>query len=267
MPTLPNVPIPRLPTELYVPLDARLQGGCGGSTLPTPPALGHSPRALVDARTRGPQARVFASLMWSRPTSRERAVRAIAMAQDRLASLAMRRSAPSPSRGGPGWGWCSLRALTLCSLLTLAPTAHAQVLHRGNGPEPSTLDAHRCQEIACANILRDLYEGLVADGPGGRPIPGMAERWETSTDGRTWTFHLREGLHWSDGSALDAEQVVASFRRAFGKTPREVRAAALAALQQPAFGNTKRKERQSTITLIRSTLKADSGTFDGAQTR
>ena len=47
----------------------------------------------------------------------------------------------------------------------------------------------------------------------------------------------------------------------------KARAAALAALQQPAFGNTKRKERQSTITLIRSTLKADSGTFDGAQTR
>lgn len=47
----------------------------------------------------------------------------------------------------------------------------------------------------------------------------------------------------------------------------KARAAALATLQQPAFGNTKRKERQSTITLIRSTLKADSGTFDGANSR
>lgn len=45
------------------------------------------------------------------------------------------------------------------------------------------------------------------------------------------------------------------------------RALALAALQQPAFANTKRKERQATIALIRSTLKADSGTFDGAQSR
>lgn len=141
MPTLPNVPIAGLPTELFVPLDARLEGACVGA--------------------------------------------------------------------GP------LRALALCGLLVLAPIAHAQVLHRGNGPEPSTLDAHRCQEIACANILRDLYEGLVADGPDGRPIPGMAERWDTSADGRTWTFHLREGLHWSDGSTLDAAQVVASFRRAF----------------------------------------------------
>lgn len=45
------------------------------------------------------------------------------------------------------------------------------------------------------------------------------------------------------------------------------RAAALAALQQPAFANTKRKERKVTIDLIRSTLKADSATFDGANSR
>lgn len=47
----------------------------------------------------------------------------------------------------------------------------------------------------------------------------------------------------------------------------KARALTLAALQQPAFANTKRKERQATIALIRSTLKADSGTFDGAQSR
>ncbi|MBX3447631.1 MAG: crotonase/enoyl-CoA hydratase family protein [Parvibaculaceae bacterium] len=47
----------------------------------------------------------------------------------------------------------------------------------------------------------------------------------------------------------------------------KARAAALAALQQPAFANTKRKERKATIELIRSTLKADSGTFDGANSR
>lgn len=91
----------------------------------------------------------------------------------------------------------------------------AQTLERGNGPEPSTLDAHRCQEIACANILRDLYQGLVDTGPDGRGIPGLAERWEVSADGLVWTFHLREGLRWSNGEPLDAAQVVASFRRAF----------------------------------------------------
>lgn len=105
--------------------------------------------------------------------------------------------------------------LILATALGCVVPAVAATLHRGNGPEPSTLDAHRCPEIACANILRDLYEGLVADGPDGQPIPGLARDWDVSPDGLRWTFHLREGLRWSNGEPLDAHQVVASFRRAF----------------------------------------------------
>lgn len=100
-------------------------------------------------------------------------------------------------------------------LLCAGAAIGADTLHRGNGPEPSTLDAHRCPEIACANILRDLYEGLVGNDAGGRVIPGMASHWETSEDGLSWRFHLREDLYWSNGEPIDADQVVASFRRAF----------------------------------------------------
>jgi oligopeptide transport system substrate-binding protein len=104
--------------------------------------------------------------------------------------------------------------LLICAESGLA-SPHDGVLDRGNGPEPSTLDAHRCQEIACGNVLRDLYEGLVAEGPDGAPMPGTAEHWETSSDGLTWTFHLRADLHWSNGEPLTATQIAASFRRAF----------------------------------------------------
>ena len=103
--------------------------------------------------------------------------------------------------------------LWLCSSIALA--GPAMQLERGNGPEPSTLDAHRCQEVACGNVLRDLYEGLVTEDAQGRLVPGMAEHWSVSRDGRVWTFRLREGLRWSNGEELDAAQVVASFRRAF----------------------------------------------------
>ncbi|WP_161786158.1 peptide ABC transporter substrate-binding protein [Lysobacter antibioticus] len=100
-----------------------------------------------------------------------------------------------------------------------APAALAQAapsqLERGNGPEPSTLDAHRCQEVACGNVLRDLYEGLVTEDARGRLVPGMAEHWSVSADGRSWTFVLRDNLRWSNGEPIDAGQVVASFRRAF----------------------------------------------------
>lgn len=105
--------------------------------------------------------------------------------------------------------------LCLCSIDAAAQAQAMGQLERGNGPEPSTLDAHRCQEVACGNVLRDLYEGLVTEDAAGRLIPGMAARWQVSADGRVWTFHLRDGLHWSNGEALTAADIVASFRRAF----------------------------------------------------
>lgn len=110
------------------------------------------------------------------------------------------------------------RALCVLLAMSAVSTAHAQhpgQLERGNGPEPATLDVHKCQEVACGNVLRDLYEGLVTEDARGRLIPGMAERWSVSADRRTWTFRLRPNLRWSDGSTLDAPQVVSSFQRAF----------------------------------------------------
>lgn len=111
----------------------------------------------------------------------------------------------------------NVSVLLLIALSTAISFAHASddVLDRGNGPEPSTLDAHRCQEVACGNVLRDLYEGLVAEGPDGAVIPGMAERWDVSSNGRRWNFHLRGDVRWSNGEPLQAWQIVASFRRAF----------------------------------------------------
>ncbi|MEO6173156.1 MAG: ABC transporter substrate-binding protein, partial [Arenimonas sp.] len=100
-------------------------------------------------------------------------------------------------------------------ILLVNTAATAQTLERGNGPEPSTLDAHKCPEVACGNILRDLYEGLVAKDGKGNLVPGMAERWDVSSDGRVWTFHLRPHLKWSNGENLTSENIVQSFRRAF----------------------------------------------------
>jgi peptide/nickel transport system substrate-binding protein len=45
------------------------------------------------------------------------------------------------------------------------------------------------------------------------PVPGLAQTWDTSTDGKTWTFHLRPGVTWSDGKPLTSADVVYSFKR------------------------------------------------------
>jgi oligopeptide transport system substrate-binding protein len=90
----------------------------------------------------------------------------------------------------------------------------AQVLRRGNGAEPVTLDPHRAVSVQSMHILRDLFEGLVGTAPDGSPVPGVAERWETSADSLSWTFELRADARWSNGEAVTAENFVSGLRRA-----------------------------------------------------
>jgi len=103
--------------------------------------------------------------------------------------------------------WCAVLALCLCA------SVHAQtVLNRGNGSEPKSLDPHFVNTVAESNILGDLLTGLTTLDAAARPIPGAAERWEVSKDGKTWTFHLRKSL-WSDGKPLTAGDFVFAWRR------------------------------------------------------
>ncbi|NGX17532.1 peptide ABC transporter substrate-binding protein [Wenzhouxiangella sp. XN24] len=89
-----------------------------------------------------------------------------------------------------------------------------QVLKRGNGAEPVTLDPHRAVSVPAMNILRDLFEGLVATAADGTSIPGAAARWETSIDGLQWRFELRRDARWSNGERVTAADFVAGLRRA-----------------------------------------------------
>ena len=98
--------------------------------------------------------------------------------------------------------------------LVLAGALHARVLERGNGPEPDSLDPQRGQSLSAQNILRDIFEGLTREDAAGNIIPGVAERWETSSDGLTWRFYLRKNAKFSDGADIVANDFVASFARA-----------------------------------------------------
>lgn len=92
--------------------------------------------------------------------------------------------------------------------------AAVQVLHKANETEPQTLDPHRAQGVSDSNILRDLYEPLVMEAPDGALIPGAAERWSLSDDGRVYTFWLRPEGRWSNGDPVTANDWVFSMRRA-----------------------------------------------------
>ena len=86
------------------------------------------------------------------------------------------------------------------------------VLNRGNAAEPLSLDPHHAQGNWEINIIGELLVGLTTEDAGGNIIPGAAERWEQSEDGKTWTFHLRDHL-WSDGEKLTAEDFLYAWRR------------------------------------------------------
>ncbi|ATN37678.1 ABC transporter substrate-binding protein (plasmid) [Rhizobium sp. ACO-34A] len=113
----------------------------------------------------------------------------------------------------------SLRSLLLGSALALLPVAFAPaalaetVLDRGNVDDPESMDPHRTSTMAEGNLMRDLFLGLTAHDAAARTIPGAAESWEVSEDGKTYTFHLRADGRWSDGSPVTAEDFVYSWRR------------------------------------------------------
>ena len=60
------------------------------------------------------------------------------------------------------------------------------------------------------SIYNLVYESLVTVDDDYLPAPGLAERWEMSSAGKTWTFHLRENVTFSDGTPLTAHDVVAT---------------------------------------------------------
>jgi oligopeptide transport system substrate-binding protein len=71
--------------------------------------------------------------------------------------------------------------------------------------DPQTFDPGEMSGSIEGQVAYQLYEGLVSPPPDdGPPRPGVAERWETSADGLTWTFYLRDDARWSNGDPVTA---------------------------------------------------------------
>ncbi len=88
------------------------------------------------------------------------------------------------------------------------PLAPQQVFRYNNHSDPGTLDPQKVEENTAAQIVLDLFEGLVWMDGEGQVQPAQAERWEILDGGKRYIFHLRSGLQWSDGQPLTAEDFV-----------------------------------------------------------
>ncbi|GAB4522893.1 MAG: peptide ABC transporter substrate-binding protein [Parvularculaceae bacterium] len=87
-------------------------------------------------------------------------------------------------------------------------------MRRSSAAYPATLDPHLVTTTWERDIIAEMFEGLMTLSAAGKPAPGAASEYAVSEDGLTYTFKLRNGLVWSDGEPLTAEDFVYSFRRA-----------------------------------------------------
>lgn len=117
------------------------------------------------------------------------------------------------------------RGLALLAVLALVGCGGSarhpanQTLRLGLPLVPSQLDPARAGDLPSLNVAHELYAGLTRyAGTGVKP--DLAQSWDVSRGGLVWTFHLRKGLRWSDGTPLTAQDVARSWRRALDPATR-----------------------------------------------
>ena len=104
-----------------------------------------------------------------------------------------------------------MTATAVCALMTGG--AWAQTLTAGLAAAPSSMDPHFATTGQNQQLALNLYDRLVHLDAEGRFAPGLATGWSVSDDRLTWTFTLRDGVTFSNGSPFTAHDVVYSFDR------------------------------------------------------
>ena len=96
---------------------------------------------------------------------------------------------------------------------TTQTAAGKKILTIQLGPDVESIDPALNSAVDGANYILFAFDNLLKMDKDGKVVPGLAEKYEVSDDQLTWTFHLRDGLKWSDGSVLTADDFVYSWQR------------------------------------------------------
>ncbi|WP_188456656.1 peptide ABC transporter substrate-binding protein [Virgibacillus oceani] len=92
-------------------------------------------------------------------------------------------------------------------------TTEEKVLYMNNGDEPTSFNPPEGFDSVSWTSLNNLMEGLTRLGKDDKPQPAMAESWDISEDGKTYTFHLRENANWSNGDPVTAGDFVYAWKQ------------------------------------------------------
>lgn len=109
---------------------------------------------------------------------------------------------------------CAAGTLSGCGGSADSSAAKTDTLVYGRGGDANTLDPINTDIGEAVKVIVNVFETLVAYHEEELTlVPGLAVKWENSQDGREWTFHLREGVKFHDGTPCDADAVVFSLER------------------------------------------------------
>jgi len=108
----------------------------------------------------------------------------------------------------------ALIGITLSVFILVTGQGQAEmVLNRSGGSDPSSLDPQKATGNTAVPILNELFVGLMTTDANGKMTYGLAESHTVSEDGLVYEYNLRDGLKWSDGTTLTAEDIAWSLRR------------------------------------------------------
>lgn len=117
--------------------------------------------------------------------------------------------------------WLGYMAMILMAFLIFTPTPSPAQVSGGTvtyaaGADPDNLDPANAESNPSEAVNRMMYENIAKFDPKLKIVPGLATKWEQSKDGLTWTFYLRKGVKFHDGTPFNAEAVKVFFERMIG---------------------------------------------------
>ncbi len=102
---------------------------------------------------------------------------------------------------------------TMLAASTLPSAAQSTTLRYATGTDAQTLDPQFVTDIPTSRVVTQIHETLVYPNAEGEMEPVLAESWSVSDDNLSWTFKLREGVTFHDGTSFNAEAVKFTFDR------------------------------------------------------
>src|SRR5580704_13076183 len=114
--------------------------------------------------------------------------------------------------------WIYAAASVVSAMLAVLPARADTTLVIGMAADPTGFDPEAVLNNTSGFVMATIYDSLIRYKSGTTEVaPGLAEKWDVSADGLTYTFHLRKGVLFQDGTPFNAKTYVQGIDRLLNK--------------------------------------------------